>query len=292
MEALKMTEATASNVSQKSPSCASCSGDDWPLHSTEHALRGADPQQDRHRLAKIHHAVYCKHEGRDCPVEPHCFAMKCLYRHMIKCKKGKSCRVPACSKSGRVWRHYRNCRLEGCLTCMLVPPQYQVPRLASKESGKTTTRKNEDQPAQTSTYVSFTEVTPLLPFPRGSKRQAKSFQTLDGRNDRTVSADRSTAIVSIATSMAALRIQSPPPSPPSLAPKKSRRLSNNIRLTDRMNTMSDEKKEEDCDEHDKFAVWNTLATSTKKEWEGIELFLDSNDDLLDQAARRWIRALI
>lgn len=190
MEALKMADATASNVSQMSPSCASFSGDCWSLYSTEHALRGEDPEQDRHRLAKVHHAVYCKHEGRDCRVEPHCFAMKCLYRHMIKCKKGESCLVPACSKSRRVWRHYRNCRIEGCLTWLLVPPCYQVPRLASKESGKITTRKNEDKPTETCTCVSFAKVSTLLPLPCGSKRDAKSFETFGGMIELSVPTGR------------------------------------------------------------------------------------------------------
>mmetsp|Transcript_27695 Transcript_27695/g.46514 ORF Transcript_27695/g.46514 Transcript_27695/m.46514 type:complete len:251 (+) Transcript_27695:49-801(+) len=83
------------------------------VNSEEHRKKLVQQQQ---RLLLLRHASKCPHESGRCPVTPHCWSMKQLWRHVMSCKD-QECKVPHCVSSRYVLSHYSKCNEPTCPVC-------------------------------------------------------------------------------------------------------------------------------------------------------------------------------
>lgn len=83
-------------------------------HTDDH--RRAVLKQQIQRLLLLRHASKCPHEANRCPVTTHCFAMKSLWKHLMKCKD-QECKVAHCVSSRYVLSHYSKCQDPQCPVC-------------------------------------------------------------------------------------------------------------------------------------------------------------------------------
>ncbi|KAJ1443923.1 TAZ zinc finger-domain-containing protein, partial [Ochromonadaceae sp. CCMP2298] len=68
------------------------------------------------RLVLLHHASKCPHEDGQCPVTPHCWAVKGLWKHTTGCRD-KECNVMHCKSSLKLLNHYSQCKEQTCPVC-------------------------------------------------------------------------------------------------------------------------------------------------------------------------------
>jgi TAZ zinc finger len=103
---------------------------------------GVDFEGKRSLLLKLHHAVYCSHEGYTldnlCAKDHLCCASKRLFQHMSSCTDSR-CDVPCCKTSRKIWKHYRKCRhAQTCPLCsgvgMSFTPEGIAPRFCKFSS--------------------------------------------------------------------------------------------------------------------------------------------------------------
>lgn len=85
-----------------------------PANSEEHRKQVLKQQQQR--LLLLRHASKCPHENNRCPVTPHCWGMKQLWKHIMSCKD-QDCKVPHCVSSRYVLSHYSKCKEPQCPVC-------------------------------------------------------------------------------------------------------------------------------------------------------------------------------
>lgn len=85
-----------------------------PPNSEEHRKQVLKQQQQR--LLLLRHASKCPHENGRCPVTPHCWNMKQLWKHIMSCKD-QECKVPHCVSSRYVLSHYSKCKEPTCPVC-------------------------------------------------------------------------------------------------------------------------------------------------------------------------------
>jgi E1A/CREB-binding protein len=85
-----------------------------PSNSDEHRKQVLKQQQQR--LLLLRHASKCPHENNRCPVTPHCWGMKQLWKHIMSCKD-QDCKVPHCVSSRYVLSHYSKCKEPQCPVC-------------------------------------------------------------------------------------------------------------------------------------------------------------------------------
>eukprot|EP01034_Spumella_vulgaris_P021671 gene21671-27712_t len=83
-------------------------------HSDEHRKQVLKQQQQR--LLLLRHASKCPHDNGRCPVTPHCWSMKVLWKHIMSCKD-QECKVPHCVSSRYVLSHYSKCKEQSCPVC-------------------------------------------------------------------------------------------------------------------------------------------------------------------------------
>jgi hypothetical protein len=85
-----------------------------PVNSDEHRKQVLKQQQQR--LLLLRHASKCPHDNGRCPVTPHCWGMKQLWKHIMSCKD-QDCRIPHCVSSRYVLSHYSKCKEPQCPVC-------------------------------------------------------------------------------------------------------------------------------------------------------------------------------
>lgn len=85
-----------------------------PQNPEEHRKQVLKQQQQR--LLLLRHASKCPHENGRCPVTPHCWNMKQLWKHIMSCKD-QECKVPHCVSSRYVLSHYSKCKEPTCPVC-------------------------------------------------------------------------------------------------------------------------------------------------------------------------------
>lgn len=85
-----------------------------PSNSDDHRKQVLKQQQQR--LLLLRHASKCPHENNRCPVTPHCWGMKQLWKHIMSCKD-QDCKVPHCVSSRYVLSHYSKCKEPQCPVC-------------------------------------------------------------------------------------------------------------------------------------------------------------------------------
>ena len=73
-------------------------------------------KQQQQRLLLLRHASKCPHENGRCPVTPHCWNMKQLWKHIMSCKD-QDCKVAHCVSSRYVLSHYSKCKEPTCPVC-------------------------------------------------------------------------------------------------------------------------------------------------------------------------------
>lgn len=73
-------------------------------------------KQQQQRLLLLRHASKCPHESGRCPVTPHCWNMKQLWKHIMSCKD-QECKIPHCVSSRYVLSHYSKCKEATCPVC-------------------------------------------------------------------------------------------------------------------------------------------------------------------------------
>eukprot|EP00598_Pedospumella_elongata_P008379 CAMPEP_0185012788 /NCGR_PEP_ID=MMETSP1098-20130426/98477_1 /TAXON_ID=89044 /ORGANISM="Spumella elongata, Strain CCAP 955/1" /LENGTH=2117 /DNA_ID=CAMNT_0027541853 /DNA_START=291 /DNA_END=6644 /DNA_ORIENTATION=+ len=83
-------------------------------HTDEHRKQVLKQQQQR--LLLLRHASKCPHDSGRCPVTPHCWSMKQLWKHIMSCKD-QECKVPHCVSSRYVLSHYSKCKEPTCPVC-------------------------------------------------------------------------------------------------------------------------------------------------------------------------------
>ena len=94
-----------------------------PFSVSDAGSRTSTLEQKQTRLSKLYHASTCEFakSGERCPYEPRCAAIRRSYLHVLNCSCPGSCSVPGCGKSWSVLNHYRDCTIETCGLCMVVP---------------------------------------------------------------------------------------------------------------------------------------------------------------------------
>ena len=90
------------------------SGGGGTQHTEEHRKQVLKQQQQR--LLLLRHASKCPHENGRCPVTPHCWSMKQLWKHIMSCKD-QECKTPHCVSSRYVLSHYSKCKEPTCPVC-------------------------------------------------------------------------------------------------------------------------------------------------------------------------------
>lgn len=73
-------------------------------------------KQQQQRLLLLRHASKCPHDCNRCPVTPHCWNMKQLWKHIMSCKD-QECKMPHCVSSRYVLSHYSKCKEPSCPVC-------------------------------------------------------------------------------------------------------------------------------------------------------------------------------
>jgi hypothetical protein len=73
-------------------------------------------KQQQQRLLLLRHASKCPHENGRCPVTPHCWNMKQLWKHIMSCKD-QDCKMAHCVSSRYVLSHYSKCKEPTCPVC-------------------------------------------------------------------------------------------------------------------------------------------------------------------------------
>jgi len=68
------------------------------------------------RLLLLNHASKCSYSGKKCPVSGHCYYMKKLWEHMLRCKEA-DCKISHCISSRYVLSHYGKCKDSDCAVC-------------------------------------------------------------------------------------------------------------------------------------------------------------------------------
>jgi len=92
------------------------------LHPTNQISQSTDEhrkqvlKQQQQRLLLLRHASKCPHESGRCPVTPHCWNMKQLWKHIMSCKD-QDCKVAHCVSSRYVLSHYSKCKEPTCPVC-------------------------------------------------------------------------------------------------------------------------------------------------------------------------------
>jgi hypothetical protein len=81
------------------------------------------------RLLLLRHGALCQCKDDNCPVTPHCAAMKKLWAHLGTCKD-KHCRVIHCFTSKYVLTHFQRCKNSLCTICS--PVHEVIQRSASR----------------------------------------------------------------------------------------------------------------------------------------------------------------
>lgn len=84
------------------------------VHTDEHRRQVLKQQQQR--LLLLRHASKCPHDDGRCPVTPHCWSMKQLWKHIMSCKD-QECKVAHCVSSRYVLSHYSKCKEQTCPVC-------------------------------------------------------------------------------------------------------------------------------------------------------------------------------
>jgi E1A/CREB-binding protein len=97
-----------------------------PLGGLTQSMSSSNPNTDEHRkqvlkqqqqrLLLLRHASKCPHENGRCPVTPHCWNMKQLWKHIMSCKD-QDCKVAHCVSSRYVLSHYSKCKEPTCPVC-------------------------------------------------------------------------------------------------------------------------------------------------------------------------------
>lgn len=71
------------------------------------------------QLLALRHAYKCPCGAMACPDLPHCWEVKLLTAHMMKCNQ-KQCDQPHCMSSKVLLAHYHKCRMDTCALCQPV----------------------------------------------------------------------------------------------------------------------------------------------------------------------------
>jgi E1A/CREB-binding protein len=86
------------------------------MQSSQEEHRKQVLKQQQQRLLLLRHASKCPHEHGRCPVTPHCWNMKQLWKHIMSCKD-QECKIPHCVSSRYVLSHYSKCKEPTCPVC-------------------------------------------------------------------------------------------------------------------------------------------------------------------------------
>ena len=119
-------------------------------------------KQQQQRLLLLRHASKCPHEHGRCPVTPHCWNMKQLWKHIMSCKD-QECKIPHCVSSRYVLSHYSKCKEHTCPVCGPVREAIKRNYLKSQEivnGVRPPSSVPDNVPSQPSTVVTVKEEPP------------------------------------------------------------------------------------------------------------------------------------
>jgi E1A/CREB-binding protein len=152
-------------------------GQDLNGDSVEHKKRVLKQQQQR--LLLLRHASKCPHSNGTCPVTPHCFAMKQLWKHIIGCCKEKECEFAHCISSRYVLKHYSSCKDRQL--CPVCGPVREIIK-RNYEHSKTVVNMII-RPAETITIsTNLNSTLPLIDQPAEKKQKIE--KATDGTEDK------------------------------------------------------------------------------------------------------------
>lgn len=98
-------------------------------------------KQQQQRLLLLRHASKCPHEDSKCPVTPHCWSMKQLWKHIMSCKD-QDCKVAHCVSSRYVLSHYSKCKEGSCPVCQ--PVREAIKRNYERSKDVVNTARNQN----------------------------------------------------------------------------------------------------------------------------------------------------
>lgn len=78
----------------------------------------------RDRLMHLRHTIKCPYGKGVCPITPHCWRIKVLWKHMLDCKDN-DCSYSLCASSRYVLSHYHSCAEANCEVCVPVKETYK-----------------------------------------------------------------------------------------------------------------------------------------------------------------------
>lgn len=108
------------------------------LHQEVFYLFEEDSNQEKlqakqqHRLLHLRHAIKCPYEKTKCPISPHCWKLKLLWKHLLVCKE-QYCSTPLCVSSRFLLDHYRKCPKNTCVVCLPVRETYKRAHTEAEE---------------------------------------------------------------------------------------------------------------------------------------------------------------
>ena len=144
-------------------------------HTEEHRKQVLKQQQQR--LLLLRHASKCPHENGRCPVTPHCWSMKQLWKHIMSCKD-QECKIPHCVSSRYVLSHYSKCKEPTCPVCGPVREAIKRNYERSKDIVKTTRTSNYPNNAMPP------HLPPQRDEPQANKRQKRANNGKDKVDER------------------------------------------------------------------------------------------------------------
>eukprot|EP01038_Epipyxis_sp_PR26KG_P004228 gene4228-6004_t len=179
-------------------------------HTEEHRKQVLKQQQQR--LLLLRHASKCPHGNGQCPVTPHCWSMKMLWKHIMSCKD-QDCKVAHCVSSRYVLSHYSKCKEQSCPVCGPVREAIKRNYEKSKDVIKNATRNPQVGPGgpyQTAVGNTTNNQANTHPPPHKEEPPAKRLKKDKEKNNEAVAPN---PVANTAAANAQLVIRAKPAAP-------------------------------------------------------------------------------